>query len=880
MSNDHQAENEKLRALAARTTEAASAALDWFQAHPGKLRQDEAALRRDFRRYVTASRKLEAAATRPMCASVFGPSQAGKSYLISVLARKGTDPLMAVFDDRVVDFVAEINPEGSQEATGVVTRFTMKRQATPAGKPVALRLLSQTDVVKIIGNTYYSDFNLEEEEPPAPQKLGELFSGLEGRAASHPVDTLTADDVYDLQEYFEKYFKPQAGIRALSATYWARAADLAPRLALVDRATLFSAIWNFIPKLTGLYLRLAQGLEKLGFAGEAWAGIEALLPRDRSIIDVRALGQLGQDGPASDPLTLVTRDGRQAQLARAEVTALIAELTIVMRDQPWPFFDHTDLLDFPGARSRENFPDPRRFLDQAGSLGSVYLRGKVAYLFERYCAERELTSMLLCIGPSNQEVRTLPAMVKDWIDATHGATPEERERQENALFLVLTKFDMEFEEKAGQAATTEGRWTARLNASLLDFFGKAHDWPREWTPGRPFDNSFWLRNPNFVAKHILDYDEAGKEAGLRGSEAGRIAKAKADFLGNDGVRRHFREPEKAWDEAFRLNDGGISYLAASLAPVCNPAIKRRQIEEQLRSLRRAMAERLSRYHVSGDLSVELERRRLAARAAGRRLVACAGDQKFGDFLRALHVQPDALVDLYYRIEGHEAAEPQAHKPVEAGPVLGRRPDARSMMDALFGDAPPPSAAADEPLPVRARDQAERFADAALEYWSEQIHALAGNGPLRDAIGLDAQSASTLVEELGIGARRLNLATEIAEQVRRLSAYRAKLGEAVAKPVAAAETAINSYVNRLGYERRDLAARPVNRASGKPVFQPVPPAGSYPRLAEEPAAYDQTFYVDWITGFMAFAEENVSFKDGEAVDVEANARLGGIIQALN
>ena len=134
--------------------------------------------------------------------------------------------------------------------------------------------------------------------------------------------------------------------------------------------------------------------------------------------------------------------------------------------------------------------------------------------------------------------------------------------------------------------------------------------------------------------------------------------------------------------------------------------------------------------------------------------------------------------------------------------------------------------------------------------------------------------------MGIGARRLNLAAEIAEQVRRLSAYRAKLGEAVAKPVAAAETAINSYVNRLGYERRDLAARPVNRASGKPVFQPVPPAGSYPRLAEEPAAYDQTFYVDWITGFMAFAEENVSFKDGEAVDVEANARLGGIIQALN
>ncbi|MFA5119856.1 virulence factor SrfC family protein [Zavarzinia sp.] len=875
MSSDQQAENEKLKALAARTAEVAGGALDWFQAHPGKLKQDEAALRRDFRRYATGARKLAAAAVRPMCVSVFGPSQAGKSYLISALARKGTDRLMAVFEDRTLDFVAELNPEGGQEATGVVTRFTMRRQAGPAGKPVALRLLSQTDVVKIIGNAYYSDFNLEDEEPPAPQQLGELFARLEPRASSTAADPLTADDVFDLQEYFEKYFKPQAGIRALSASFWARAADLAPRLSLVDRAELFAAIWNFIPELTRLYLRLAQGLEKLGHAGEAWVGIEALVPRETSIIDVRTLGDLGKEG-AGETLTLVTREGRKADLARAEVTALIAELTIVMRDQPWPFFDHTDLLDFPGARSRENFPDPRGFIRQVGALRSVYLRGKVAYLFERYCAERELTAMLLCIGPSNQEVRTLPAMVKDWIDATHGATPEERQRQENALFLVLTKFDQEFEEKAGQAASTEGRWTIRLNASLLDFFGKAHDWPKAWTPGNAFDNTYWLRNPNFVAKHILDYDAEGNEVGIRASEAVRIANAKADYLANDAVRGHFRDAEKAWDEAFRLNDGGISYLAASLDPVCNPAIKRRQIEEQLRSLRRAMAERLARYYVSGDLSIELEKRRAAARACGRRLVACAGDQKFGVLLRALHVRPEALVDLFYRVEANDPGEKEAVD--DGGTALGRRPDAKSMMDALFGDGPVAEAPA--PLPQRARDQAERFADAALEHWMEQIHALADNGPLRDGLGLDAQSAATLAEELGIGARRLDLAERIAADVRRIASYRAKMGEAAAKPVAVAETAINSYVNRLGYDRQPLAARPVNRSSGKAIFTPPPPAGPYPKLAEEPAAYDQAFYVDWITGFFAFTDDNVSFKDGEAVDVEANARLGGLIQALD
>lgn len=874
MSIDHSAENETLRAKAAATGAAAAAAIDWFQAHPGRLHQDEAALRRDFRRFGTAARKLEAAATRPMCVSVFGPSQAGKSYLISALARKGTERLMAVFEDRALDFVADLNPEGGQEATGVVTRFTMKARPCPAGKPVALRLLSQTDVVKIIGNAYLSDFNLEDEEPPTPQQIGELFARLEPKAQDAAVDVLTADDVFDLQEYFERYFKPQAGVRALSSGYWARAAELAPRLVLADRAELFAVIWNFIPRLTALYLTLVSGLDRLGHAAEAWVGIEALVPRESSIIDVRTLGDLGRPA-AGEALTLVTRDGRKAQLARAEVTALIAELTILMRDQPWPFFDHTDLLDFPGARSRENFPDPRGFLEQEGALRSVYLRGKVAYLFERYCAERELTAMLLCIGPSNQEVRTLPAMVKDWIDATHGATPEDRARQENALFLVLTKFDQEFEEKAGQAASTEGRWTIRLNASLLDFFGKAHDWPRNWTPGQPFANSFWLRNPNFVAKHILDYDTSGREAGIRGSEAERISRAKADFLANAAAQAHFHDPEKAWDEAFRLNDGGISYLAASLEPVCNPAIKRRQIEEQLRSLRRAMLDRLARYYISGDLSVELEKRRAAVRACGRRLVACAGDQKFGQLLRTLQVSTDALVGLYYRIETEAGSEETTQ--AEGGPALGRRPDAQGMMDALFGDGPVTSEV--PAAPRRARDQAERFADAAMEYWMEQIHAIADNGAVRDGIGLDGPSAATLAEELGIGARRLGLAESIAAQVRKISAFRARPGDAAAKPVTAAESLINAYVDHLGFDARPLTARPLNRATGKPIFAPPPPAGAYPRLAEEPAAYDQTFYVDWIAGLFALTDENVSFKDGEAIDVEANARLGRLIAAL-
>ena len=175
-----------------------------------------------------------------------------------------------------------------------------------------------------------------------------------------------------------------------------------------------------------------NGLRGLNFASDAYAGLEALLPRDQSIIDVQTLKGLGAGG--GEALTLVSADGARVTLPRNEVTALIAELRIVISEQPWDFFQHTDLLDFPGARSRELIKDLPAFLETGDALRSLFLRGKVAYLFERYCAEQELTSLLLCIGPSNQEVKSLPEMVYEWISTTHGTTPDQRAQQPNAMF--------------------------------------------------------------------------------------------------------------------------------------------------------------------------------------------------------------------------------------------------------------------------------------------------------------------------------------------------------------------------------------------------------------------------------------------------------------
>ena len=142
----------------------------WAARNGELVRGEQEGLQRELRRAARVFRRCSRAAGRKMCAGVFGPSQAGKSYLISALARDAGHSLLAVFGDATKDFISEINPEGGKESTGLVTRFTMTQPTDrPPGHPVQIRLLSETDLVKIIANTYYAD--CEHKEAPQSKLL-------------------------------------------------------------------------------------------------------------------------------------------------------------------------------------------------------------------------------------------------------------------------------------------------------------------------------------------------------------------------------------------------------------------------------------------------------------------------------------------------------------------------------------------------------------------------------------------------------------------------------------------------------------------------------------------------------------------------------------
>lgn len=892
---------------------------------------EEQSLIESTRRAENLARKLAASASRRNCVGVFGPSQAGKSYLVSVLARTPGRTLMADFAGELKNFISEINPAGDRESTGLVTRFTVEPGTRDTAHPVELRLLGETDLVKILGNSFYSDFdpNLRRVMPPEEDVIRAAIAALEPQALPASAPHLDEIVMFDVGEYFRAYF-PTGVERFQRAGYWDALARFGHRLPLAARAKLYGLLWGDLEDFTRMFLLLAGAAESLGFAPQARAAIGALVPREASIIDVETLSRLGKPGDDTDRIAVVpVPDGvalaaaagasgaaaREVQVPRAVLTALIAEVKVVMTDRPWRFFEHTDLLDFPGARSREKQVDlPTDRDEREDRVRTMLLRGKIAYLFQRYTEERELTSMLLCMPPSNQEVKDLAAMVRGWVDQTHGATPGQRARIQCALFLVLTKFDMDFIEKEGD--TSESRKTKfdrRLDASFLKLYGR-DEWTQNWD-GKPFRNSVFLRNPGMKQTHIMKYAEIRTlpdgseqriEEGPDPSVADKLAQYRQAFEESVVCRRHFDDPSGVWQAAFTPNDGGVAFLVARLEAVLAPELKARQIEGRLNDQARALGERLRRFYRADDDQSRKEKED-ALLGIRRRLFNAVRPRGFVNFVQLVSLLTVPEIDVReaflnvaaLKLEALPAAatadegDAQGEDPwgdpwADAGDASGASAGGSGMSgmsgvgDARGVDAP--SGVGRSPMPAQ-RDRSDLFATQVTNLWTERVRGLAFEHDTLAALGLDARLVSDLVDELVVGAHRAQLTDRVAAATRRqVQSANVRWDEVADRAATIAANLINDHVAFLGFAELAPDQRPgcpePPKARQRAVFQWLDAVGGPAGLGERRRPMENDYFIDWGVALRQAGIDNASFSGGREITDDQNRRLGRILTDID
>lgn len=861
-----EAETEALARRCLATEQAAQGALAWFRDNPDRIAAQRPALEKEFRLHAVEARKLAAAARRPVAVGVYGLSQAGKSYLISTLARPPGRQLTAELD-RTRGFLAEINPESEKEATGLVTRFTMRRERGPEGFPVRLRLLTETDLVKILANSWYRDAR-------DPEAAGEVpRDELEAQLARFELDAATGretgeiqpEDVWDLQTYCENEFRGFVTAQAFRGTFWDRAAAVLPRLPLERRCELYALLWNRFAPFTALLRRLAQRLRDLRFDRDAWAPIAALVPKTASVLSVDTLDHLHEEAGAK--IEIQGASGARCTLTRPELTALIAELEIAMSELPWPIFKETDLLDFPGARGRMAKNHADEIPASPAILGLYYLRGKVAYLFERYAAERELNALLLCIKESNNDYdATIRASIRDWIARTHGEKPEDRARVATALFIVLTRMDMHFNRTPGRDddAASSDLWEARVKSSLVQPLQEANGWLDAWHPGRPFDNTLLGRNPG-RSQSLSRLAADGTEAEFLPGIPAKVERWGREFAAHPDIRRHVRDPERAWREVFKLNDAGMEYLVERLGPVCDPRLKLAQVGNQIEVQRATMKRRLSEWHVGDDLEAEHAKRAAAIAPALDAAAACGDEGRFAGLLVQFHLDPAEAREVLLRKLG--AAAGAAEAPARSGGAVS---------DLLRRTRAGASAAA-----APRRDAAQERAEAVVAAWIAKLRRFAGEPRLRGHFGFEAPAADALAAEMIGIAARTRLADRIAEALRK-GGRAERFDLASERHAVAAAEMVAECVNYVGFRQAGalLADRPRLGADGPPAFEPPPPPPLRFEIAEEPEPYGALYVVGWIEGLSDAVRRNVYDRSGAGtVDRASNDALGAVLKLL-
>ena len=609
--------------------------------------ENEALVLRDL---ALRTRKLRRAWARKQSLGLFGPSQAGKSFLVGALLSHELGSLEVLSRRGEVDFLKEINPAKGVESTGVVTRFSASPSPPLRKGDFCCELLSLEGVL----HSMATGFLVECTSPPVDVDRVERTLREARLQAGPPAPAVYArawESVWhELTKKYQDRHPYLNELRRHPALKGGLGADIGTAAGWV---LVYSLLWGgpgYARDLDQLMRLLVGGIEQLAHAEAVEVGLAHVRASSDapSVIDASCLNALGTSRTFVPATTL---DGRDVALDPGVLAALIAELRLPLRSVPGSLLDKADILDFPGGRALKGINGFGRAELDTGRLENaieVYKRGKLTFLFEQYSLDREITALLLCSpGPTKPEAIQLQSQVESWLAIRHGSpTPKDtKEIEHPSLFLALTKFDMSL--GALRSDNAKDRWDSRVEEACIDFWARGHgSWLHNWgAKGRPFTNLFWIRNPYADQMQTLKPGDPDYEA------------VKQGYLSSRAVATYIAAPEEKWlaVEGYETSTGlpksGIPLLSTHLRAKLSEDIKSKELAAEARAIRAELLSVLKALTPSRDEAEARMRRvedakQLVAAMSAEMTRRCSG-AVFGEFVDRI-VAPEHEVEAEVR----------------------------------------------------------------------------------------------------------------------------------------------------------------------------------------------------------------------------------------
>lgn len=566
--------------------------------------------------------------------AVYGESQVGKSYLADNLLTTERSPL-TIYDGsgKGYGFIESINPiGGGKESTSLISRFTINRYSDNPDFPICAVMLTPVDIVLILCDAYYND--VKKQQFPEKEQIAERVKWIKehyyGKAKVQ--DYIKDVDIFEIKDYFEhtEFSKGDNFIDNLMATcFFETLSECIKSVNVGEWRNIFEYLWNGNSYISAVFDKLINTLQVLGFKKKCFIKIDPLLRKDGTILQVDRLYELfgltevESKGETKIVDTAKTKDmdvwngERVINVQKSEFCALTTEVVFTITEktseggeksdllEDKPFLEYMDVLDFPGARSRQMID-----ADQINQFETclMLLRGKVAYLFNKYSKQYLITNLMFCHHDAKSEVSTLSGLLKGWIQSSIGRTPEERAEyirssEISPLFIVGTKFNSDLVrqpiDSLGSPDEKEqakvARWVKRFNSTLGALIHETPDdpWLSKWIPGQPFKNMYLLRAYNYSCQSgvyvgyqknvggewVDNYvDGRRREEAISEEYKGFLPELKRTFLDNDFVQAHFADPSKSWDEAVELNHDGSAWIIKNLTKAAKNAHVSREMK--------------------------------------------------------------------------------------------------------------------------------------------------------------------------------------------------------------------------------------------------------------------------------------------------------------
>lgn len=900
---------------------------------------------------ITLNRVLQASEKRPSIA-IFGQSQVGKSFLVRGLAQSPITSKLEVlnsFEDKKIDFLQEINPPGGRESTGIITRFsTSKPEGGNNNFPYKVELLSQLDIAAIITNGYLEDLKDYKEEIDKEEVLNEILRlNEEGKTSGNEI---SKDDAIDFSNFLLEMYKEDYRVRDLkNLGYFQDLIEVLPQINYEKRWEILHFLWGKNEFLTELFQKLSKTLSDVSFSAVVFVNEDAIINNTElgksfsstsNIIDVQRVKEIFSEKQLPD-LKVLDKQNKECTVTRSAFSSLIKELHFELpkdfnESESKDFLNYTDILDFPGSKTREKVPETVFDTNVSEEKLSLFVRGKVSYLFYLYNRDIGISTLLYCMDNEPPLVTESPSLLKKWISQYIGETPETRKKhQENVknllnsegveieaenispLLIAMTKFNIELGGKGyadKDASSHDAKWFARFQENFSTYMSKpvTDKWTENWnSKGDTFKFIFPNRDPNFSRTVFEGYSLTGEETKIREESIGLVKDLEQSFMNSDIVDKFIFDKENIWNELTTPNETGIKYLCKYLAPSSHPANMLEQLNSITEKSIHSISEILKTEYQSGDMNeaMKIAKKKGAVAMAALMSLSNKKDNPLSDYLNQMVVSELEIWRLLYiyKFSGPSKKEDDKESIIDltelrtflndngisiSEPLNGAQ--IKEELIELFGGIDEDEfheilndqfgVSFEDILKSETSSENENFADHILNFLADKLSSISSNKnkKMDRLLSNNNDAMNTIFAEIVKKEPQLKLKKQITEilDLHLKGDISKEQFNLLANCIA---SLLNKYIFSATWSFSNESNKPVGRISNKPIFSKQSELLLNPVLNKETLDRSWKSYIkEFSQGVKDLYTENVKLKFdlADEFDSASNEKIGEIINKID